>query len=117
LSPNFFARIKQNEKESNVDNLCTDKFPQGTSNQKDTMDAIESHFKEAFSDKEPIVNVPPDWWDGLPKISNSLREKLDAPLTLNDYTTALFHDMTLGKAPGWEVMASQLHFTESFGTC
>jgi exonuclease III len=100
ISPYFFARIKQNESKSNIETIKTSKYPNGTSNSAETLDALESHYKAAFSDDTPSVNVPNHWWDGLPQLSELEQAHLDKPLVLNDYTTALFKDMSLGKSPG-----------------
>jgi hypothetical protein len=53
----FFARIKQNELNSNIGNITTDKYPAGTTTKAETMDAIESHYKDAFTDTNPSVSV------------------------------------------------------------
>jgi hypothetical protein len=60
------------------------------------MDAIESHYRSAFSDDSPKVKVPNAWWDGLPKLTESEKETLESPFTLNCYTKVLFNKMSLG---------------------
>jgi hypothetical protein len=57
LSLYFFARIKSNEKESNVENIITDKYPAGTTSKTETMDAIETHFKNAFTEAVHIIKL------------------------------------------------------------
>jgi hypothetical protein len=123
----FFARIKQNELNSNIGNITTDKYPAGTTTKAETMDAIESHYKDAFTDSNPSVSVPSHWWDGLSKLSPDKKDHFDTPFTLNDYTTVLFKDMSLVKSPGsdgltvafyckfWHILA--IHYVKSMQKC
>jgi hypothetical protein len=100
ISPFFFNQIKQNQKKSNVEKLVTDKYPNGTNTREQTMDALQEHFSKTFDDPTPTVDVPEHWWDGLDKIDDSTKDKLDAPITLNELTTALFKEMAPNKSPG-----------------
>ena len=52
VTPFMFRTIAQNRKQSNITRLKTDKYPQGTITKKETMDAVEQHFKNVFADKE-----------------------------------------------------------------
>jgi hypothetical protein len=100
ISPFFFNQIKQNQKQSNVEKLVTEKYPNGTNTREETMDALEEHFSKTFSDPNPTVDVPEKWWDGLVKIDDCTKDKLDNPITLNELTTVLFQQMAPNKSPG-----------------
>jgi hypothetical protein len=40
ISPFFFNQIKQNQKQSNVEQLCTPEFPNSTDSREETMEAL-----------------------------------------------------------------------------
>jgi hypothetical protein len=91
------------------------------------MNAIESHYKDAFPDTNPSVSVPSHWWDGLSKLLQDKKDHLDIPFTLNDYTNVPLKDVTLGKSPGsdgltvafyrkfWHILAT--HYVKSIQKC
>ena len=96
----FFRSIEHNRMASNVNRLITTDHPSGTITRKETMDAIEQHFKATFSDKEKNVHVDESWWQGIKKITPELSDELDAEVTKNDIAHTLFKQMPEKKAPG-----------------
>jgi hypothetical protein len=100
ISPFFFNQITQNQKQSNVERLCTPEFPNGTNSREETMEALESHFSKTFGDTDPEVQVYDIWWDGLQSIDDATKTKLDSPITLNELTTVLFKELAPNKSPG-----------------
>ena len=100
VTPFMFRKIEQNRKESNITMLKTIDNPQGTITKKETMEALEQHFKSVFSDKDKNRKVPDDWYEGMKKIPQELSDKLEEAITQNDITKALFKLMSEGKAPG-----------------
>ena len=100
LSSYFFREIKKNQDESNVKSLKTTAHPEGTQTRKETMTALEDHFKNEF--KETNIGGKPDdsWFSGLPTISDSLKEDLEKPICINDLTHALFKELKPSKSPG-----------------
>ena len=48
VTPYFFNKIKQNRIDSNINQLKTAKYPNGTNSRKQTMDALDSHYKTAL---------------------------------------------------------------------
>ena len=97
LSSYFFREIKKNQDESNVKSLKTTAHPEGTQTRKETMTALEDHFKNEF--KETNIGGKPDdsWFSGLPTISDSLKEDLEKPICINDLTHALFKELKPSK--------------------
>jgi hypothetical protein len=89
VTPFFFNQIQSKRLQSKVTCLKTDKFPSGTVSRKDTMSELKSHLKNKFAEPQASSFVDPKWWEDLPKIETSLREKLDSDPTLNEITRML----------------------------
>jgi hypothetical protein len=51
-------------------------------------------------DIEPKVHVKEKWWDGLQRIDDTTKNKLDNPITLNELTIVLFKETAPNKSPG-----------------
>ena len=100
ISPFFFRTIQMNRDDSNISKLRTEAFPNGTTTKQETMDELENHFKRVFEDPEKEKEIPARWYDGIKKIPEDLKEKLDENIKLNDLTTVLFKFMVEGKSPG-----------------
>ena len=100
ITPYFFRTIEQNRSSSNVHSLKTPMHPNGTTSRAETMSTLEHHFKNQFSDAKPNIEVQEEWWQGLPKISEQLSNKLEEDITHNEIATVLFKDMATRKSPG-----------------
>jgi exonuclease III len=48
----FFKKIMSNRQEINVTCIKTSEYPNGTETREETMDALESHYKEMFTEKQ-----------------------------------------------------------------
>jgi hypothetical protein len=85
------------------------------------MDALESHFKETFTEKADRPRLGDEWFSGVKKISDSTRELLKKPIIKNELTNIIFREMDHGKRPGadglsvefyhkfWEHLVDDLH--------
>jgi hypothetical protein len=62
-------KILSNRQESNLTSIKTSKYPGGTKTTEETMDALESHFKETFTKKADRPRLGDEWFNGVKKIS------------------------------------------------
>jgi hypothetical protein len=88
------------------------------------MDALESHFKETFTEKHDRPRLGDN---GIKKISDTTKELLEKPITKNDLTNVIFKEMSSGKSPGadgltvkfymkfWVHLVDNLHKSISHG--
>jgi hypothetical protein len=116
-----------NRQESNVTSIKTSKYPDGTETREETMDALESHFKETFTEKHDLPGLGNEWFNDIKKISDTTRELLEKPIIKNDLTNVIFKEMDHGKSPGadgltvefyqkfWVHLVNNLHKSRSHG--
>jgi hypothetical protein len=123
----FFKKIMSTRQESNVTSIRTCKYPDGTETREETMDALEWHFKETFTEKHNRPRLGDKWFNGIKKISDTTTELLEKPITKNDLINVLFKKMGSGKSPGadgltvefymkfWVHLINDLHKSISHG--
>ena len=109
ITPFFFRTIDMNHKESNILKLKTDSHPNGTISKKETMDAIQDHYAKIFSDPDRDKEIPDEWFDGIAKVPEAVSATLDANITPNDLTTALFKLMCEGRSPGNDGLSTSFY--------
>jgi hypothetical protein len=64
------------------------------------MDALESHYKETFTEKQDGPRLGDEWFNGIKTISDTTKELLEKPITNNDLINVIFKKMSIGKSPG-----------------
>jgi hypothetical protein len=89
-----------NRQESNVTCIKTAKYLNGTHTREETMDALESHYKDTFTEKQDRPRLGDDWFNGIKTVSDTTKELLEKPVTKNDLTNIIFKEMSNGKSPG-----------------
>jgi hypothetical protein len=101
--------------------------PNGTGTREETMDALESHYKETFTEKQDRPRLGDEWFNGIKTISDTSKELLEKPITKNDLTDLIFQEMSNGKSPGadgltvkfyvkfWVHLVDDLHKSISHG--
>jgi hypothetical protein len=73
------------------------------------MDALESHFKETFTEKLDQPRLGDEWFNDIKKISDTTRELLEQPITKNNLTNVIFKEMGNGKSPGADGLTVELY--------
>jgi hypothetical protein len=109
ISPFFFRKILSNRQESHVTSIKTSKYPGGTETREETMDALESHFKETFIEKHDQPRLGDEWFNNIKKISDATRELLDKPIIKNNLTHVIFKEMDHRKSPGADGLSVEFY--------
>jgi hypothetical protein len=50
------------------------------------MDALESHYKDTFTEKPNRPRLGDEWFNGIKTVSDTTKELLEKPITKNDLT-------------------------------
>jgi predicted N-acyltransferase len=59
-----------NRQESNVTCIKTNKYPNGTNTREETMDALESHYKDTFTEKPDRPRLGDEWFNRIKTVSD-----------------------------------------------
>jgi hypothetical protein len=89
-----------NRADSNVTSIKTESFADGTKTREQTMQALEEHYPTTFQDRGNPARLGDEWWNGVGKISDETRCRLEAKITRNDITRMVHQEMDIGKSPG-----------------
>jgi hypothetical protein len=109
ITPFFFKKIMSNQQESNLTCIKTSKYHNGTETREETMDALESHYKETFTEKQDRPRLGDKWFNSIKTISDTTKELLEKPITKNDLTNVIFKEMSNGKSPGADVLKVEFY--------
>ena len=75
---------------------------------------INEHLKGFYKELYSTENPPPvdrEWLDKTKKLSNSERDELERPLTMNEISNSLFKRMKTGKSPGNDGLTVEFYRT------
>jgi hypothetical protein len=98
-----------NRQESNVTCIKTSKYPNGTKTREETMDALESHYKETFTEKQDQPRLGDEWFHSIKIVSDTTKELLEKPITKNNLTNVIFKEMSNRKSPGADGLTVQFY--------
>jgi hypothetical protein len=127
ITPLFFKKIMSNRQESKVTCIKTSKYLNGTETREETLDALDSHYKETFTENQDQPRLGDEWFNGIKTISDPRKELLEKTITKNDLTNVIFKEMSNGKSPGadgltvkfyikfWVYLVDDLHKSISHG--
>jgi hypothetical protein len=127
ITPLFFKKIMSNRQESKVTCIKTSKYLNGTETREETLDALDSHYKETFTENQDQPRLGDEWFNGIKTISDPRKELLEKTITKNDLANVIFKEMSNGKSPGadgltvkfyikfWVYLVDDLHKSISHG--
>jgi hypothetical protein len=73
------------------------------------MDALESPYKDTFTEKQDRPRLGNEWFNGIKTVSDTTKELLEKPIAKYNLTNVIFKEMSNGKSPGADGLTVELY--------